>query len=136
MIYSGLSSNLFRRTFDVNVFGLVDMTTVSLPHLRRSQGCIVNIGSRSAWRTEILVSSAEHIGFDQCRTHLWIFYRASVSKHPDLVCNIDLKIYAGPYSASKAAVHGQFPYSFFSSLILIFLQLYPKLLLLKLLSLM
>ncbi|KAJ2916167.1 hypothetical protein MD484_g4232, partial [Candolleomyces efflorescens] len=47
-------STLFRKAFDVNVFGLVDMTTVSLPHLRESQGCIVNIGSRSAWKTEIL----------------------------------------------------------------------------------
>ncbi|KAG2004818.1 hypothetical protein CC2G_003335 [Coprinopsis cinerea AmutBmut pab1-1] len=48
-------STLFRRTFDVNVFGLVDMTTVTLPYLRASKGCVVNIGSRSAWKTEIVV---------------------------------------------------------------------------------
>ncbi|EAU86656.2 short-chain dehydrogenase/reductase SDR [Coprinopsis cinerea okayama7 len=47
-------STLFRRTFDVNVFGLVDMTTVTLPYLRASKGCVVNIGSRSAWKTEIV----------------------------------------------------------------------------------
>ncbi|KAF6741954.1 short-chain dehydrogenase/reductase SDR [Ephemerocybe angulata] len=47
-------SSLYRRTFNVNVFGLIDMTTVTLPWIRESQGCIVNVGSRSAWKTELV----------------------------------------------------------------------------------
>ncbi|KAF5339761.1 hypothetical protein D9611_009070 [Ephemerocybe angulata] len=47
-------SSLYRRTFNVNVFGLIDMTTVTLPYIRESQGCIVNVGSRSAWKTELV----------------------------------------------------------------------------------
>jgi len=46
-------SEMFQRQFEVNVFGMVKMTTVALPHLRASQGWVVNIGSRSAWKTEV-----------------------------------------------------------------------------------
>ena len=53
------SSTLFRKTFNVNVFGVVDMTTVTLPYLRASKGSIINIGSRSAWKTEIPVSQSQ-----------------------------------------------------------------------------
>ena len=48
-------SKLFRRTFDVNFFGMIDMTTAALPYLRESEGRIVNIGSRSAWKTDVMV---------------------------------------------------------------------------------
>ncbi|KAJ2933892.1 hypothetical protein H1R20_g3203, partial [Candolleomyces eurysporus] len=46
-------SKICRRQYEVNVFGLLDMTTATLPHIRASQGYLVNIGSRSAWHTEL-----------------------------------------------------------------------------------
>ncbi|KAG2004831.1 hypothetical protein CC2G_003341 [Coprinopsis cinerea AmutBmut pab1-1] len=46
-------STLFRRQFESNVFAMVDMVTVTLPYIRASKGTIVNVGSRSAWKTEI-----------------------------------------------------------------------------------
>jgi len=47
-------SKLLRRTFDTNLFGLMDVTNAALPYLRQSKaGRMVVIGSRSAWRTEL-----------------------------------------------------------------------------------
>ena len=51
------SIRLMRRTFDTNVFGLMDVTTAALPYLRKSKdGRMVVVGSRSAWRGEFPVS--------------------------------------------------------------------------------
>jgi len=47
-------SEQFRRQYDVNVFGLVDVTTAVLPYMRaRRSGTVVLIGSRSSWRPEV-----------------------------------------------------------------------------------
>jgi NAD(P)-dependent dehydrogenase (short-subunit alcohol dehydrogenase family) len=52
------STKLLRRTFDTNVFGLMDVTTAALPYLRKSKdGRMVVIGSRSAWRADTPVSA-------------------------------------------------------------------------------
>jgi NAD(P)-dependent dehydrogenase (short-subunit alcohol dehydrogenase family) len=47
-----------RKQFETNVFGLMDVTTAFLPHLRSStlDPTLVVVGSRSAWRTENPVS--------------------------------------------------------------------------------
>ncbi|RPD69447.1 NAD-P-binding protein [Lentinus tigrinus ALCF2SS1-7] len=43
-------SDMLRKQFDVNLFGLVDVTTAILPHMRsRRSGTVVLIGSRSSW---------------------------------------------------------------------------------------
>ncbi|KAF9002465.1 hypothetical protein BDQ17DRAFT_1425790 [Cyathus striatus] len=48
-------SPYLRRQFDTNVFGLLDVTTAALPHLRAQKaGTVVIVGSRSSWRTEIM----------------------------------------------------------------------------------
>lgn len=45
--------------FDLNLFGLIDVTNAALPHLRaRRSGTVVHIGSRSSWNSEVPVSSA------------------------------------------------------------------------------
>ncbi|TFK33479.1 hypothetical protein BDQ12DRAFT_691158 [Crucibulum laeve] len=42
-----------RLQFETNVFGLLDVTTATLPYLRkRKDSTVVVIGSRSAWKTE------------------------------------------------------------------------------------
>lgn len=46
-------SKMARKQFEVNVFGLLDMTSATLPHIRARKGYLVNIGSRSGWHTEI-----------------------------------------------------------------------------------
>ncbi|TFK70269.1 NAD(P)-binding protein [Pluteus cervinus] len=47
-------SSWLRKQFETNVFGVMDVTTAVLPHLRRRRsGTVVVIGSRSAWRTDI-----------------------------------------------------------------------------------
>ncbi|CAA7262140.1 unnamed protein product [Cyclocybe aegerita] len=47
-------SKLLRRQFETNVFGVLDVTTATLPYLRTStSGCVVVFGSRSAWRAEL-----------------------------------------------------------------------------------
>ncbi|KAF9560790.1 NAD(P)-binding protein [Agrocybe pediades] len=47
-------SKLLRRQFDTNVFGVLDVTTATLPYLRQSKdSCVVVIGSRSAWKAEL-----------------------------------------------------------------------------------
>jgi NAD(P)-dependent dehydrogenase (short-subunit alcohol dehydrogenase family) len=40
-----VSADAWRRQFDVNVLGLVEVTRALLPHLRRGRGRIVNVGS-------------------------------------------------------------------------------------------
>jgi len=43
-----------RRQFDTNVFGVLDVSTATLPYLRQSTaGCLVVVGSRSAWKAEL-----------------------------------------------------------------------------------
>ncbi|KAJ7233854.1 hypothetical protein B0H12DRAFT_166266 [Mycena haematopus] len=47
-------SDLLRKQFDVNFFGVMDVCSAGLPHLRaQKSGTIVVIGSRSAWKPEI-----------------------------------------------------------------------------------
>ncbi|KAL0947781.1 hypothetical protein HGRIS_013856 [Hohenbuehelia grisea] len=47
-------SECLRKQFEVNVFGVIDMANAAAPHMRaQGSGTIVNIGSRSAWKTEI-----------------------------------------------------------------------------------
>lgn len=47
-------TELLRTQFELNVFGLMDVTLAGLPYLRAHQGStLIIIGSRSAWRTEI-----------------------------------------------------------------------------------
>ncbi|KAJ8082730.1 hypothetical protein PM082_008586 [Marasmius tenuissimus] len=49
------TSDLFRRQFDTNVFGVMDVTLAALPYMReRRQGTVVVIGSRSVWRADTL----------------------------------------------------------------------------------
>lgn len=56
-------SSLLRRQFETNFFGMVDVTSATLPHLRASpSACLVIIGSRSAWKPEIIV---RELYFDQ-----------------------------------------------------------------------
>ncbi|KAF9531474.1 hypothetical protein CPB83DRAFT_849078 [Crepidotus variabilis] len=57
--YHGLmeegGSKLLRRQFEANVFGVVDVSIAALPYLRQSSnGRLVVIGSRSAWKAERL----------------------------------------------------------------------------------
>ncbi|KAJ6598429.1 hypothetical protein DFH09DRAFT_1258468 [Mycena vulgaris] len=56
--YPGLleegGSDLLRKQFAVNFFGVMDVAAASLPHLRAQKaGTIVIVGSRSAWKTEL-----------------------------------------------------------------------------------
>jgi len=47
-------SKLLRQQFETNVFGVLDVSTATLPYLRQSTaGCLVVIGSRSAWKAEL-----------------------------------------------------------------------------------
>ncbi|KAJ7100672.1 hypothetical protein B0H15DRAFT_458313 [Mycena belliarum] len=46
-------SDLLRRQFDVNFFGVMDVISAALPHLRAQRsGTVVIVGSRSAWKPE------------------------------------------------------------------------------------
>ncbi|CAK5279285.1 unnamed protein product [Mycena citricolor] len=48
-------SALLRKQFEANVFGLLDVTNACVPHFRGlGGGTIVVIGSRSAWKTDII----------------------------------------------------------------------------------
>ncbi|KAJ7927463.1 hypothetical protein B0H13DRAFT_2182795 [Mycena leptocephala] len=48
-------SALLRRQYEVNVFGLLDVTSACLPHMRaQNEGTIVVLGSRSAWACETI----------------------------------------------------------------------------------
>ncbi|KAJ7078071.1 hypothetical protein C8R44DRAFT_910609 [Mycena epipterygia] len=48
-------SALLRRQYEVNVFGLVDVTSACLPYLRaQNEGTVVMMGSRSAWTAETI----------------------------------------------------------------------------------
>ncbi|KAJ7705438.1 hypothetical protein B0H17DRAFT_668050 [Mycena rosella] len=47
-------SDLLRKQFAVNFFGVMDVVAASLPHLRaQKSGTVVVVGSRSAWKPEI-----------------------------------------------------------------------------------
>ncbi|KAJ3495562.1 hypothetical protein NLJ89_g10607 [Agrocybe chaxingu] len=78
-------SKLLRRQFETNVFGVLDVTTATLPYLRANRsGCVVVIGSRSTWRAE-LPGLGESL--------------------PGLSMQLQLNELSGHYAASKAAVH-------------------------------
>jgi NAD(P)-dependent dehydrogenase (short-subunit alcohol dehydrogenase family) len=49
----------WRSTFELNLFSVVEVTRAALPHLRRSQGCVVNIASDVG-------RSPFHMGPDYC----------------------------------------------------------------------
>ncbi|KAJ6504115.1 hypothetical protein C8R47DRAFT_1316326 [Mycena vitilis] len=47
-------SDLLRKQFEVNFFGVMDFVSASLPHLRaQNSGTLVIVGSRSAWKPEL-----------------------------------------------------------------------------------
>ncbi|KAI0631280.1 NAD-P-binding protein [Trametes polyzona] len=47
-------SDLLRKQFDTNFFGMVDVTNATLPHMRtRKSGTVVLIGSRASWAPEV-----------------------------------------------------------------------------------
>ncbi|KAK7049935.1 hypothetical protein VNI00_005365 [Paramarasmius palmivorus] len=47
------TSDLYRRQFETNVFGIMDVTNAVLPHMReKKRGTIVTVGSRSVWRAD------------------------------------------------------------------------------------
>ncbi|TCD69627.1 hypothetical protein EIP91_006852 [Steccherinum ochraceum] len=47
-------SQLLRKQYETNVFGLLDVTNAILPHMRsRRSGTVVLIGSRTSWRSEL-----------------------------------------------------------------------------------
>lgn len=50
-------TKILRRQFETNVFGVLDVTNATLPYLRESRGILVVIGSRSAWKPELPVST-------------------------------------------------------------------------------
>lgn len=57
MLISRYSSDLLKKQYDTNVFGLLDVTNAVLPHMRsRRSGTVVLMGSRSSWRGEFSVS--------------------------------------------------------------------------------
>jgi len=57
-----IRSKLLRRQFETNVFGVLDVTTATLPYLRQStDGCVVVVGSRSAWKPELHVCTLNSI---------------------------------------------------------------------------
>ncbi|KIJ63523.1 hypothetical protein HYDPIDRAFT_29324 [Hydnomerulius pinastri MD-312] len=46
-------SDAFRRQFETNVFGLIDVTVAVVPYMReRREGVVVNMGSRTSWMAE------------------------------------------------------------------------------------
>ncbi|KAJ6595631.1 hypothetical protein DFH09DRAFT_144027 [Mycena vulgaris] len=48
-------SALLRKQYEVNVFGLIDVTSACLPYMRaQNEGTIVMLGSRSAWSAETI----------------------------------------------------------------------------------
>lgn len=50
--------DLYMQQFKTNLFGCLNVTNAFVPHLRdRGEGTIVNVGSRSAWRTNLPVCS-------------------------------------------------------------------------------
>lgn len=55
---SSCSAQKFKRQYQINVFGHVDVTNAVLPSMRaRKTGTIVVIASRSSWRAEVPVST-------------------------------------------------------------------------------
>ena len=54
---SFVRTDLLRTQFEPNLFGLMEVTMAGLPYLRERKGStLVFIGSRSAWKTDNLVS--------------------------------------------------------------------------------
>ncbi|CAK5274190.1 unnamed protein product [Mycena citricolor] len=48
-------TEVLRRQFEINLFGPFDVLVACLPHLRkRKSGTVVIVGSRSAWKTELV----------------------------------------------------------------------------------
>lgn len=53
-----LRSSQLKNQFRTNVFGVLDVTTAALPHMRkRKSGTIVIIGSRMSWNPSLCVST-------------------------------------------------------------------------------
>ncbi|EIW75512.1 NAD(P)-binding protein, partial [Coniophora puteana RWD-64-598 SS2] len=62
----GGSARLMQQ-FQTNVFGPLDVTNAVLPYMRKRDGTVVMIGSRSAWRPEIRVRAPLH-ALTECLT--------------------------------------------------------------------
>lgn len=73
------SADGFRRLFDINVFGTINVTNAFLPYMRAAKsGTIVIIGSRHAWFTKNPVS-CDFRSRDSRLLTMHSLYRASVS---------------------------------------------------------
>lgn len=75
--FSVIASNLIngrvlgiKKAFDVNVYGVVNVTNAVLPYMRdRRSGIVVITGSRVAYRNEVLVRVSQ----------FWSFYPTDIS---------------------------------------------------------
>ncbi|KAF8882137.1 hypothetical protein BD779DRAFT_1544162 [Infundibulicybe gibba] len=83
---------LLRKQFETNVFGVMDVTYATLPHMRaQRRGMVVMTGSRSAWKTE--VPAAIHALAETLRVELAQFNIRMV-----------IGIYGQPYFTSNPIV--------------------------------
>lgn len=74
-------SERMREQFETNFFGLVDVTTAVLPHMRaRRAGTVVMIGSRSVWKNNIPVSAAAGCPTRPLAQRTWLLSRQGLGK--------------------------------------------------------
>ena len=48
--FEDISEKQIRHTFDTNIFGMMFLTQASLPHIKKTKGCIINTASIVAYR--------------------------------------------------------------------------------------
>jgi short-subunit dehydrogenase len=61
--------------FDVNFFGVINVTTAFLPYMRaRRSGTVVIIGSRSGWRTLPVISIFPHSPYQTIQLTPWCIF--------------------------------------------------------------
>lgn len=76
--------------FNINFFGVINLTNAVLPHMRqRRSGTVAMIGSRSAFRNELIVSVPEfHTNLTRKALMHCLYFKG-----------------VGYYAAAKAAIH-------------------------------